>query len=163
MASPAVVGPGVASERQKNYWSGTVRETWWFYFTGKSTDELWAAYVEHCKAMLKSGMARPSLICIAHRADSPTPEQRKMIADFIKSESKALSALVGFALVLDSPLHILALRAINWLVKKPFPETVCGSPSTAAVWLMERGAAIDAETLRAALEERVPRQYLGVL
>lgn len=149
--------------QQSNYWSGTVSSTWWFYFTGKSTDEIWRAYIEHCRAMLRSETVRPSLVCIAHRADSPSSVQRKMMADFIEEESERLSSLVGFALVLDSPLHIFALRAINWLVKKPFPETVCGSPSTAASWLEERGAAIDAATLRAALEERVPRQHLGVL
>jgi hypothetical protein len=164
MASPEVIGSdGERDGRQTNYWCGSVSSTWWFYFTGKSTDEVWRAYVEHCRTMLESQSSRPSLVCIAHRADSPTSEQRKMLADFIDAESSALSSLVGFALVLDSPLHIFALRAINWLVKKPFPETVCGSPSTAAGWLEEHGAAIDPATLRAALEERVPRQYLGVL
>lgn len=113
--------------------------------------------------MLRSQSPQPSLVCIAHRADTPSAAQRKMIADFIKSESAGLSSLVGFALVLDSPLHIFALRAVNWLVRKPFPETVCGSPSTAAQWLEERGAPIDPPTLRAALEERVPHQHLGVL
>jgi hypothetical protein len=145
------------------YWCGTVASTWWFYFTGTSTDEVWKAYVSHCRAMLASDTPEPSLVCICHRADSPSPDQRRMLADFIKSESAGLGKLVGFALVLDSPLHIFALRAINWLVKKPFPETVCGSPSTAATWLEERGARIDAPTLRAALEARVPRKHLGVL
>ena len=164
MPSPDVSGSdGVWSERQENYWSGSVSSTWWFYFTGNSTDEVWKAYMEHCRAMLRSQTPHPSLVCIAHRADSPSPTQRKMLADFIESESARLSSLVGFALVLDSPLHIFALRAINWLVRKPFPETVCGSPSTAATWLEARGAAIDPAALRAELEARVPRQHLGVL
>ncbi len=167
MPSPSVTAAygsnGEGGDERQNYWCGTVSSTWWFYFTGDSTDEVWQAYVEHCQAMLKSSTPHPSLVCIAHRADSPTPDQRRMLADFIKSESTRLSNLVGFALVLDSPLHIFALRAINWLVKKPFPETVCGSPSTAAHWLEERGASIDAETLRTALEQQVPRQHLGVL
>lgn len=162
MPAPTVSN-GDGGNRQRKYWCGTVSSTWWFYFTGDSTDELWSEYVEHCKRMLASGMAHPSLVCIAHRADSPSSQQRKMIADFIESESERLRSLVGFALVLDSPLHIFALRAINWLVKKPFPETVCGSPSTAAQWLEERGASIDPETLRTALEARVPAQHLGVL
>lgn len=162
-APDAISADREGGDAQKTYWSGSVSSTWWFYFTGQSTDEVWRAYVEHCTTMLKSQTPRPSLVCIAHRADSPTSGQRKMLADFIKSESDRLKSLVGFALVLDSPLHIFALRAINWLVKKPFPETVCGSPSTAAIWLEERGAAIDAETLRSALQERVPPQHLGVL
>jgi hypothetical protein len=164
MISSDVVGSD--RERDDNtltYWSGCVSSTWWFYFTGKSTDDIWRAYIEHCRAMLRSQAPRLSLVCIAHRADSPTAQQRKMMADFIEAESAALSALVGFALVLDSPLHIFALRAINWIVKKPFPETVCGSPSTAAIWLKERGADIDPVMLREALEARVPREYLGVL
>lgn len=164
MFSPSANGAnGAESGRQDKYWCGTVSSTWWFYFTGDSTDEIWKAYVEHIVRMLESGTPHPSLVCIAHRADSPTPDQRKMIADFIKSESERLSSLVGFALVLDSPLHIFALRAINWLVKKPFSETVCGSPSTAALWLEERGASIDADALRTALQARVPPQHLGVL
>jgi hypothetical protein len=164
MISSDVIGSDrERDESQSAYWSGCVSSTWWFYFTGKSTDEVWRAYIEHCRAMLRSQAPRMSLVCIAHRADSPTAQQRKMMADFIEAESAALSGLIGFALVLDSPLHIFALRAINWIVKKPFPETVCGSPSTAATWLNDRGAHIDAATLRAALEERVPRQHLGLL
>src|ERR1044072_4431632 len=100
MASSVAAGPkDVGSKREQNVWCGTVSSTWWFYFTGDSTDELWKAYVEHCTAMLTSGTPHPSLVCIAHRADTPTSEQRKMIADFIKSEAAPLSALVGFALV----------------------------------------------------------------
>jgi hypothetical protein len=164
MIASDVIGPDRERDgSQSTYWSGCVSSTWWFYFTGKSTDEVWRAYIEHCRTMLRSQAPRMALVCIAHRADSPTAQQRKMMADFIEEESAALSSLVGFALVLDSPLHIFALRAINWIVKKPFPETVCGSPSTAATWLEERGAAIDAATLRAALEERVPQQHLGLL
>lgn len=162
MASPDLVSVGEeGGERGRNYWCGTAGSTWWFYFTGTSTDELWQAYVEHCRRMLESATVRPSLVCIAHRADSPTADQRKMIAEFIRSEAARLSSLVGFALVLDSPLHILALKAINWLVKKPFPETVCGSPSSAAIWLGERGAPIDIKTLALSLEENVPREHLS--
>jgi hypothetical protein len=147
----------------RNYWSGNTGSTWWFYFTGAATDELWHAYLEHCRAMLDSGTNRPALVCIAHRADSPSAPQRRAIADFIRAESARLSSLAGFVLVLDSPLHVLALRAINWLVRKPFPETVCGSLSSAAEWLAERGAPIDTETLVRSLEERVPRERLGLL
>lgn len=162
MLSPDVASAGRAmDERKKLYWCGTVGSTWWFYFTGDSTDELWGAYIDHCIRMLDSGMQRPSLVCIAHRADSPTSQQRRMIADFIRGEQARLSNLVGFALVLDSPLHILALRAINWLVKKPFPETVCGSPTSAVMWLLDRGAVIDAQEFALALAQHVPSEYLG--
>jgi len=136
-----------------------VQSTWWFYFTGYSTNEIWYAYIEHCKAMLASEMQSPSLVCIAHRADSPSGDQRRLIGDFINSESERLGSLVGFALVLDSPLHILALKAINWLAKKPFPENVCGSPGTAASWLHDLGAPIDARALTQALEASVPPEH----
>ncbi len=162
MPSPEFAHDGVGGD-DRNYWSGTVGTTWWFYFTGPSTDDVWSAYVEHCKAMLEHAPERPALVCVCHHADSPTADQRRMLADFISAEAKRLSALVGFALVLDSPLHILALRAINWVVKKPFPETVCGSPSTAAMWLVERGATIDPRTLASAFEATVPREHLWVM
>lgn len=145
--------------RPPNYWYGVVQSTWWFYFTGYSTNEIWYAYIEHCKAMLASEMQSPSLVCIAHRADSPSGDQRRLIGDFINSESERLGSLVGFALVLDSPLHILALKAINWLAKKPFPENVCGSPGTAATWLHDLGAPIDARALTQALEASVPPEH----
>lgn len=161
MPSPKVSSEsGEGDGADRNYWCGTVQSTWWFYYSGHSTDDVWKAYVAHCKAMLESRMASPSLVCIVHRADSPSAEQRKMLADFISSEATRLSSLVGFALVLDSPLHILALRAINWIVKKPFPETVCGSMSSAAMWLVERGARIDPQTLATELQEHVPEQHL---
>ncbi len=145
--------------RSRTYWCGVVQNTWWFYFTGASTNEIWYAYIDHCQAMLASGMQRPSLVCVAHHADSPSGDQRRLIGDFINSEAARLGALVGFALVLDSPLHILALKAINWLAKKPFPENVCGSPGTAAAWLRELGAPIDAHTLIAAIEAGVPPEH----
>lgn len=145
--------------RSRRYWCGVVQSTWWFYFTGSSTNEIWYAYIEHCRAMLASGMQKPSLVCIAHRADSPSGDQRRLIGDFINAEAERLEALVGFALVLDSPLHILALKAINWLAKKPFPENVCGSPGTAAAWLHELGASIDAHTLIKAIEASVPPEH----
>jgi hypothetical protein len=152
-------GRGSARERERNYFSGSVGSTWWFYVTGRSTDEVWNAYIAHCKAMLDSGVERPALICICHRADAPNAVQRRLIADFIKAEAARLGSLVGFALVLDSPLHIFALRAINWLVRKPFPETVCGSPRDAVLWLVGRGARVDILTLTEALEQQVPRRY----
>jgi hypothetical protein len=162
MLSPDIVSAAREErEPKRHYWCGSVGTTWWFYFTGDSTDELWEAYIEHCRKMLESGMVRPSLVCIAHRADSPTSQQRRLIADFIRSEQVRLSGLAGFALVLDSPLHILALRAINWLVKKPFPETVCGSPSSAVIWLLDHGAAVDAQAFALSLAQHVPPEHLG--
>jgi hypothetical protein len=146
-------------EKARQCWSGVVEDTWWFYFTGDSTDEIWQAYIDHCKKMLKSGEERPALVCIAHRADSPTGDQRRLIGDFINSETKRLRSLVGFVLVLDSPLHILALKAINWFAKKPFAETVCGSPDAAASWLHTRGAKIDAQVLKQALDSEIPLEH----
>lgn len=152
-----------ADARRRTYWYGVVTSTWWFYFTGASTNEIWSAYIEHCKSMLASRTERPSLVCIAHHADSPSGDQRRLIGDFINSEAERLGSLVGFALVLDSPLHILALKAINWLAKKPFPENVCGSPVSAATWLRKLGAPIDARTLLAAIETSVPSEHHWVI
>jgi len=163
MPSPELVSTvGEGGDGKRNYWSGRAGSTWWFYCTGDATNEVWSAYVAHCAAMLESDTVNPSLVCICNRADSPTAEQRRMMADFIKAEAARLSSLVGFALVLDSPLHILALRAINWIVKKPFPETVCGSPSSAVAWLAQRGAAIDSQALMDSLEQQVPLEHLAL-
>lgn len=152
-------GLGREREREPNHWSGSTGDIWWFYVTGRSTDEVWNAYIAHCRAMLDGPVERPSLVCICHRAEPPNATQRRLIADFIKAEAARLGSLVGFALVLDSPLHIFALRAINWLVRKPFPETVCGSARDAALWLAGRGARIDPLMLTEALEQHVPRRY----
>jgi len=146
--------------RETHYWRGRVGDTWWFYTTGPSTDEVWNAYLAHCKAMLDTGVERPSLICVCHRAEPPNAVQRRLIADFIKADAERLSSLVGFALVLDSPLHIFALRAINWVVRKPFPETVCGSRRDAVLWLAGRGVRIETPVLTESLEQQVPGRYL---
>jgi len=160
MPSPELLEDrGLGGKRESSHWSGVVGATWWFYFTGRSTNEVWHAYLAHCRAMLESNVARPSLICICYRSEAPTADQRRLIADFIKAEAARLSSLVGFALVLDSPLHIFALRAINWLVRKPFPETVCGSPREAVLWLAGRGAQLDPPTLTDALEQQVPHKH----
>lgn len=114
----------------------------------------------HSTAMLESGMQRPALLCIAHRADPPTAEHRRWIADYITDERVRLRSLVGFALVMDSPLHVLALKAINWMVKKPFPEKVCGSPITAARWLKARGAELGEHELLEDLTRSVPPEHM---
>jgi hypothetical protein len=149
-----------ADDEPNGYWSGVVGPTFWFYLTGECTNEAWGAYIAHCTAMLDSGIDRPAMIYLAHRAQPPTGDQRRQMGDFIAAESKRLRALTGFVLVLDSPLHIMALKAINWLVKKPFPETVCGTPGVAAAWLRQRGAPIDSTTLMRALEKTVPSEHM---
>jgi len=141
-------------------WSGVVGATWWFYFTGASTDEVWRAYLAHSDAMLDSGVEYPSLLCIAHRADPPSAEHRRWMSDYITAEQARLRSLLGFALVMDSPLHVLALKAINWVVKKPFPEKVCGSPITAARWLRAQGATLDEHLLLESLRGSVPPEHM---
>jgi len=151
---------GRSSDDARCHWSGVVGSTWWFYLTGPSSDEVWGAYLAHSTAMLESGMQRPALLCIAHRADPPTAEHRRWIADYITDERVRLRSLVGFALVMDSPLHVLALKAINWMVKKPFPEKVCGSPITAARWLKARGAELGEHELLEDLTRSVPPEHM---
>ena len=146
--------------RARSYWSGVVGSTWWFYFTGPACDEVWGAYLAHSRAMLDSDVERPALLCIARRADPPTAEHRRWIADYITEERARLRRLTGFALVMDSPLHVLALKAINWIVKKPFPEKVCGSPTTAARWLRAQGADLDERVLLGAVAEVVPSEHM---
>lgn len=148
------------ADRAQCYWSGVVGSTWWFYLTGPSSDEVWGAYLAHSSAMLDSGMKRPALLCIAHRAEPPTAEHRRWIADYIAEEQARLRSLAGFALVMDSPLHVLALKAINWVVKKPFPEKVCGSPVTAARWLAAQGADLDEQELLDSLARTVPPEHM---
>lgn len=152
-------GVAQAGQGARQYWCGVVQNTWWFYFTGYSTDELWHAYIDHCRAMLESGAEHPSFVCIAHRADAPSGDQRRLLGDYINSEAERSGCVLGFALVLDSPLHILALKAINWFTKKPFPETVCGSTSAAVTWLEERGAPVDLQTFNDAIDAVVPPEY----
>lgn len=143
-----------------NYWSGVVGSTWWFYFTGPSSDEVWGAYLAHSREMLDSGVARPALLCIAHRAEPPTVEHRRWLSDYLTEERARLRSLVGSALVMDSPLHLLALKAINWAVTKPFPEKVCGSPITAARWLAAQGATLNERLLLESLERCVPPEHM---
>lgn len=150
----------VTEGQAPQHWSGVVGSTWWFFFTGPSSDEVWGAYLAHARAMLDSNVERPALLCIAHRAAPPTAEHRRWVADFIAEEHARLRSLVGFALVMDSPLHVLALKAINWIVKKPFPEKVCGSPITAARWLAAQGAGLDERELLDSLGRVVPSEHM---
>lgn len=151
----------VNEERQApQRWSGVVGSTWWFFFTGPASDEVWGAYLAHARAMLDSNIERPALLCIAHRAAPPTAEHRRWIADYITDEHARLRSLVGCALVMDSPLHVLALKAINWIVNKPFPEKVCGSPITAARWLVAQGADLDERKLLDDLGRAVPPEHM---
>ncbi len=142
------------------YWRGRQGSTWWFYFTGDCGDSTWDAYLEHCRNMLDSGERDCALICIAHHADSPTGAQRRKVAEFIEQEAARLRSLRGFALVVDSPLQVLALKAINWVLKnKPFEEQVFGAPSAGARWLAQRTATTPEEILHA-IEVSVPRAHL---
>ena len=82
------------------------------------------------------------------------------MSDYITAEQARLRSLLGFALVMDSPLHVLALKAINWVVKKPFPEKVCGSPITAARWLRAQGATLEERLLLESLRDSVPPEHM---
>jgi len=146
--------------QNQRHWSGVVGSTWWFYFTGPSVDEVWRAYLAHSRAMLDSGVERPSLICMAHRADPPSAEHRRWISDYIAADHVRLRRLRGFALVMDSPLHVMALKAINWVVKKPFPEKVCGSPITAVRWLESLGAELNERAFLNGVRLVVPSEHM---
>lgn len=156
-STPKVLRPTVGGSA---HFTGVVSDLWWFYYTGESTHAVWTAYVEHCRRMLDSRTPHPSLVWIARRAEPPSAEHRDLIIDAIRQESTRLSALCGSVIVVDSPLHILALKSINWLVAKPFPETVCGSAEAAALWLQKRGARVDPESLVASLRRVIPEAYL---
>jgi hypothetical protein len=144
----------------QNHWFGVVGSTWWFYYTGESTDLVWTSFVEHSRQMLDAGHARPAFLSIAHRAAPPSAEQRRLLVEFLATERDRFGTLVGSALVIDSPLHLLALNAINWVVKKPFAEMVCGSPSAAATWLAEQGAILSELDLRQCLARAIPIEHL---
>lgn len=149
----------VEEPRAGGFWRGAQGSTWWFYFTGDCSDLTWDAYIEHCRNMLHN-CSNGALICIAHRADSPSGTQRKRLIAMLEAEAARLPTVRGFALVVDSPLQVFALKTINWVVKsKPFDEGVFGAPSAGARWLSER-TNVPAQELLSAIAHEVPQEYL---
>lgn len=141
------------------FWSGRVGRLWWFHYSGPCTDEMWRQYLEMVQRMIDSGQAC-TLACLAHRADAPSPIQRKQMADFIAKNHEGLRRLDRFALVIDSAVHRHAITALSWLVKKPFEERIFNSPLAAIKWLTENHPALDAEAVRASMVNQVPRRSL---
>jgi serine/threonine protein kinase len=147
------------TEPRAGFWSGRVGRLWWFHYTGPCTDETWRRYLEMVQQMVDTKQGS-TLLCLAHQADAPSAIQRKQLAEFIHDNRQGLSGLDRFALVIDSVVHRHAITAISYLVRKPFAERIFNSPLAAIRWLTENHSELQAEAVRAAIVDQVPRYSL---
>jgi serine/threonine protein kinase len=162
-AEPAVsrgsTPPESTQDARAGFWSGRVGRLWWFHYSGPCTEEMWRQYLEMVERMIDGGQ-ECTLACLAHRADAPSPVQRKRMAAFIEKNHDGLKRLDRFALVIDSTVHRHAITALSWIVKKPFEERIFNSPLSAIKWLTEKHPALDPEAVRASMASQVPRHSL---
>jgi serine/threonine protein kinase len=153
------VGSVSRTEPRAGFWSGRLGRLWWFHYTGPCTQETWRQYLELVQRMLNTTEVS-TLLCMAHQADAPSAIQRKQLAEFVQENRHELRHLDRFALVVDAVAHRHAITAINYLVRKPFSERVFNSPLAAIRWLTENHPDLQAEMVRTAIVNQVPRYSL---
>jgi hypothetical protein len=138
------------------FYHGTDGAFAWFYLHGTVTDADWNQYLE----TIEHGMAENTTtvsLTIAYQATLPTPIQRRRLADLVSREAMRQDlSLKALAFATDSSLARGALTAINWLVKKPFPEKVFGNPVKAIEWLATITPGLNARAAWARIGSRLP-------
>lgn len=110
-------------------------------FDGALSDEGFAEYLAELRHVLDRG-SRYGVVFDATNAAVPSTSQRRMQADYIRSERERLKRMcVGAAFVIPNALVRGSLTAILWLQPLPYEHTVVASVSAAREWVQGRLAA----------------------
>jgi hypothetical protein len=133
----------------------------WSYLTGEPFDEqLWRQYIQTCFELSQQLSARATMLTLGLSGALPPPSARRELARHLKQLDAKLLMFAGSAMVFDSALARGSLTAINWIVKKPYPEKVFADVNAALTWLSSLRAEFDAEAVWSSIESSVPKHLL---
>ncbi|MCA9536880.1 MAG: STAS/SEC14 domain-containing protein [Myxococcales bacterium] len=135
--------------------TGTTGVCEWAFIHGTLDDVTMEQFVAHLRRMSERIEPGRVVLDITHDVGMPTAVQRRRIVEALQSSPK-LDLVAGHALVINSTLGRGLLTAINWIVRPPFEERVCATPTEALDWLATRNAAVDPSSVLTSLERAVP-------
>jgi len=114
-------------------WMGRAKDCTWSYTVGKLTTAEWGTFV----ATLRDELTRPpqasTILTVTHQVTPPNADQRKLLADLLRSG--AADKVKAHAFVTDSRIAQGVLTALDWLVKKPYKESVFTDARDSVRWL----------------------------
>jgi hypothetical protein len=116
---------------------GQVGRCLWSYHSGQTSDEDWAVFIEYYREFNAAVIASGELgaaITFTWKAAVPSAKRRKQLADMLSLISNR-KVLAGHAMVTDSRAMQVGITALDWIVKKSYPEKVFVSAADALDWL----------------------------
>jgi hypothetical protein len=141
---------------------GTTSNCYWSYHVGEVSAAAWNRFVERgCRFIVElAGRSQQGvLLTLTRRATPPDATQRKQLADALSRTPEA-KRILGHAFVSDSREMLLVLKALDWLVRKPYPEQAFSDAAEAIDWLTARMPNLDARALRDAMRGAIPASSL---
>jgi hypothetical protein len=122
---------------------------------GPFSEQEYRLYLDHLGAVVNNLHPGVVVLDCLFQIPRPTPLQRQAIGEVV-NQARTPELVAGHAVVTSSAAGRGALTAINWVVRKPFPEKVFGKPGDALAWLHERNPRVSPEAVMQELHTRVP-------
>ena len=138
--------------------TGRVANCLWTYGHGKLSTAEWEAFVSGQRRVLRSAPRPTTMLTVTHEAVPPNANERKLLAEMLRSGDA--DSILGHAMVTDSALVRGVLTALDWVVKKPFKESVFGDAREAIRWLATITPELRVTEVVLAITASVPPQLL---
>ena len=134
---------------------GTWQRCHWQCLVGAIDTAGWERYIEHMWSVHPRLERGDVILDLWHDTGRPSPKSREQFtSSFMQADG--LDRVHGHAFVTNSALSRGVLTAVNWVVKRPFPEKLFASPDDAMPWLQGVAPALDLAGLQADLRAKVP-------
>lgn len=137
-------------------WHGNTSGCAWSWFYGDTSNDDWSAYLHHLETTYSARNPNAVLLTVAYKNERPNAAQRAALADL--SKRLDLNSVKAHAFATDSPLTRGVLTAINWVIKKPFPERIFDNVPSGLLWLERSAGGPHAGDLLQALAAAVPQE-----
>jgi len=114
------------------FWSGRVGNCLWSYAHDKASTSDWESYLAAHRRALTTAPRPTTMLTVVYQASPPNAGERKMLADMVRGSA---DAILAHAMVADTAIARGVLTALDWLVKKPFKESVFSDVREGVRWL----------------------------
>jgi hypothetical protein len=127
----------------------------WHVLVGAAHHDDWERYFSSLCAMVAHLELGDLLLDIWHDTGRPSPPQRQQFTTWF-GQTKEVERVRGHAFVTNSAVSRGLLTAVNWVVKPPFNERACSSPTEGLSWLRQLRTDLDPEALSASMSSSAP-------
>jgi hypothetical protein len=143
-------------------YTGSVERCFWSYQYRRVSNADWSAFVASACTFIDR-LGRDAVdgvgITLTYHAVPPEAMQRKELVDAL-IQAPSIRRLTGHALVTESRPVQLALKAMDLLARRPYPEDVFVDPYAALRWLSQRMPSLDPQSVVSSIVSGVPAHEL---